>query len=183
MQFTLIYRGDLPPKASADDKWRIRREIDPQLRKLWSLEPLNDIEDVTRPNDAPALIYVGKTVGDIEYIPIVSKALKLQTKLSIRLLSATKPGGLVQHGDIDNRLKTLLDALSIPSKQQIPDNADLDADGRMFCLLEDDDLVTSIDVSNDRLLTEEDHSKQAIVIVDVQPVALSVTLKNLAIAF
>ncbi len=71
----------------------------------------------------------------------------MRAELKIRLLSAAVPGGLL-HGDIDNRLKTLLDALSIPTLQQMPEDPEIDLDGRMYCLLEDDGLVTRVEVSN-----------------------------------
>ena len=52
----------------------------------------------------------------------------------------------------------------------------------MFCLLEDDSLVVRVDVTNDRLLTEEENSKQALVLIDVHPVASTVTMANIGIS-
>jgi hypothetical protein len=57
-------------------------------------------------------------------------------------------------GDLDNRLKTLLDALCIRQRGGIgrkPDDS-IDPDP-IFVLLSDDSLVTSIRVTTDRLLT------------------------------
>jgi hypothetical protein len=42
MNFTLTYAGELPPKANATVKWRIRRQLEPQLRKLWEHPALTD---------------------------------------------------------------------------------------------------------------------------------------------
>lgn len=183
MHFTLVYQGDLPPSANATEKWRIRCEIEPQLRKLWEVPPYSDIAKYKDPDYRPGDCYVGRKVADIEFIPCVSTKLDLRAELRIRLLSATMPGGLiVRHGDIDNRLKTLLDALSIPDEQQFPKSYEIETDRRMFCLLENDSLVTRVDVSNDRLLTVPDGSRHSIVIIDVHPVASTVTTANIGIS-
>jgi len=87
----------------------------------------------------------------------------------------------VHLGDIDNRLKTLLDSLSIPSVQQLPRDPETDSDVRLYCLLEDDRLVTRVDVRNDRLLTVSDHSRDTIVLIHVHPVASKVNMANIAI--
>jgi hypothetical protein len=82
-----------------------------------------------------------------------------------------------------NRLKTLFDALSMPANaQQIPSGADAEPDGRVFCLLEDDKLITSITVTKDRLLTMEDGSNDVLVVVRVRPSAFRVTFANIALA-
>ena len=52
----------------------------------------------------------------------------------------------------------------------------------MFCLLEDDRLVTRVDITNDRLLTVPDHSRDAIVVINVHPVASTVTMANIGIS-
>lgn len=183
MRFTLIYQGNLPPKGNARDKWRIRRELEPQLRRLWTLPPLLDSEKFTQRDYLPNDCYIGQTVGGVEYMPLVTDRLHLGAELEVRLFSAVKPGGILnQHGDIDNRLKTLFDALSIPTSQQQLADGDIDSDGRTYCLLQDDRLVTRVDVSNDRLLTAPEHSQQALVMIRVQPVALRTTFANLGIA-
>jgi hypothetical protein len=183
MRFTLIYQGDLPPNGNARDKWRIRRELEPQLRRLWELPPLTDVRKFLDPDYKPADCYVGQRAGAVEYMPLITDRLELGAELEVRLLSAAKPGGLLNHcGDIDNRLKTLFDALSIPTAQQQLADGDIEPDGRLFCLLQDDRLVTRVDVANDRLLTVPEHSQEALVIIRVQPVAFRVTTGNLAIS-
>src|SRR5437868_3416132 len=155
MQFTLVYQGDLPPKASAAEKWRIRRDLEPQVRRLWLTPPLNVIAKYTDPDYRPTDCYVGRRVDDpsIEYMPLITPKLDLRAELRILLLSAGLPGGLVRHGDIDNRLKTLFDALSVPSQpQEIPSSRDVEPDQRVFCLLDDDRYITRVDVESERHL-------------------------------
>ncbi len=60
------------------------------------------------------------------------------------------PGELVlQGGDLDNRLKTLFDAL------RIPDGDVAQAQNPTYCLLESDTLIDSFKVSTGRLLMSE----------------------------
>ena len=61
--------------------------------------------------------------------------------------------------DLDNRVKTLIDALKIPKKRELPDKAapDLARDEDPFyVLLEDDSLVTHLSVETDVLLDPTD---------------------------
>lgn len=103
--------------------------------------------------------------------------------LDITILRPEEPGSIVTFGgDIDNRLKTLLDALSIPKPDQIPQG---DAQGNdedpLHCLLEDDNLITGLNVSVDRLLGESDPSNVLVLIlVDIS--ATKGTLANLELS-
>src|SRR5262245_19616236 len=146
MRFTLTYRGELPPNASSQEKWRIRRTLEPQLRRLWGLPPVSDLSKYKDPSYQPADCYVGMCKFGFEFIPLITTALDLRAELEILLLAANLPGALIrQGGDIDNRLKTLFDALSVPANaQQIPRQPDVEPDNRIFCLLQDDKLVTSV---------------------------------------
>jgi len=184
LRFTLTYRGDLPPNANTKEKWRIRRELEPQLRHLWNTPPLNDLAKYQDPNYRPADCYVGKMFQGLEYIPLITEKLSLRAELDIFLLSASLPGGIINRSsDIDNRLKTLFDALSIPAQQQeVPDSPNTELDKRVFCLLENDRLITRVEISNDKLLTVDAHSREALVIIRVRPIAFRVSMANLGIA-
>jgi len=77
-------------------------------------------------------------------------------RLSIKLLRPEAPGSLItQGGDIDNRIKTLLDALRLPIEAELPPGiAPTDFETPFFCLLESDTLVTRLDIDTDRLLAD-----------------------------
>jgi hypothetical protein len=81
-------------------------------------------------------------------------------ELRIFLLKPEAPGSLVtQAGDIDNRLKTLFDALRVPTENEIPKDAKPEPDeDPFFCLLEDDSLIAKIEVDSDRLLRKTQKS-------------------------
>jgi hypothetical protein len=78
---------------------------------------------------------------------------------------------LQRGGDIDNRVKLLIDALRIPSdasemKKRTGDDPDPNP---MYCLLQDDNLITSFKVKTDRLLfSMGDSANEACVIIRVE---------------
>jgi hypothetical protein len=88
------------------------------------------------------------------YKPLVRKSLDLNCHLKILFLRQEDPGSLVlQGGDLDNRIKTLCDALTMP-------NVDMAAryeqqHDPICCLLESDTLISGFDVQTDRLLFPE----------------------------
>lgn len=95
-------------------------------------------------------------VGDHVYAPLVRTQLHLLAELDILLLRPELPGGVVTSGgDIDNRLKTLFDALGVPSQtQDIAPNARVSSgESPTFTLLEDDALIARVNIDTDRLLS------------------------------
>jgi len=70
--------------------------------------------------------------------------------LKILFLRNEPRGRVLQGGDLDNRIKTLVDALGIPRDDWEYLNPSLG--DPVFCLLEDDSLVTAVDVRTEQLL-------------------------------
>jgi hypothetical protein len=67
------------------------------------------------------------------------------------------PGKVYQGGDVDGRIKTLMDALALPQhREQVIGTAT--ANDPLYCLLEEDSLVCGLHVESERLLTDQDHS-------------------------
>ena len=98
MRFTLVYQGSLPPNGSPEQKWQIRQQIEPQLRRLWDLPPFDSVAKYKDAAYRPDECYVGKQMGSIEYVPCISQRLKMRAELCIKLMSTTMPGGMVQSG-------------------------------------------------------------------------------------
>ena len=88
------------------------------------------------------------------FVPLISNAGGFTCSLSILFLRRDNPGNLVENGgDIDNRIKVLLDGLRMPETVNQLGGFPIDADeDPFFCLLEDDKLITSISVTTDRLI-------------------------------
>jgi len=157
MEFTLVYRGPLKANGRPAEKQAIRRIFHGQLKELWKQPPLTDhgppgghlLEDSPPQGDFSII----QRVGVFRLAPLVAEKLHLIAELQITLLRPEAPGGvLTQGGDIDNRLKTLLDSLRMPHNVGEIPGTPLPDEDPFFCLLEDDNLVTKIGVSTDRLL-------------------------------
>ena len=168
MEFTLTYRGSLHPKGSKSANkshiHSIRYHFHSQIKNLWELEPLIDYQDLLRRGEDGIRI---KRYG-VEYVPLVCKKLSFVCHLDITLLRPQVSGEIVHHsGDIDNRLKTLFDALSMPqNKNQLPKGA-MQHKGMFFSLLEDDALITKVSVESDKLLEEVEDESEVLLIIRV----------------
>ena len=88
-----------------------------------------------------------------EFIPLVSSKYSLRCSLDILFLRPEEPGFLIESGDLDNRVKTVFDALRMPSTLSETAGAGPTEDEKPFyCLLEDDKLISEVRVTTDQLL-------------------------------
>ncbi len=83
---------------------------------------------------------------------------------------------MIWGGDIDNRLKTLFDAMRIPvATEDYIRRIPADDEKPMYCLLEDDKLITKITVETDQLLqlssgtTTDAHQVRLVIRVQLRP--------------
>jgi len=106
--------------------------------------------------------------GPYLFAPLVSQVhgWNAIAELDILFLRPSEPGALIGHGgDLDNRIKTLLDALRMPNAEEIPNGAQPSQDEWPFyCLLQDDALVTALSVTTDRLLAPKPTSDVELII-------------------
>ena len=185
MELTLIYRGPLKANGDAREKHRIRRDLSKQLAQLWKHPPLShcantlllDIED-------PVTVSVIQTVGAFKFASLVCSQLSMFAELSITWLRPHSPGALIaEGGDIDNRLKTLFDALRMPhNESEIPSGGvPLEDENPFHCLLEDDGLITSVSVSTDRLLEPDLPSSESLLLIHVRTKTYSTTYANIGL--
>jgi hypothetical protein len=194
MHFHLIYHGPLPGagnKSKPDFARSIRDQFHPQLRLLWQTHPAmvrlqhsahvpenpeNYLAVVDSPFHTerdgtvpPGFINLCEpiTKGPKQYIPIVRKSLDLNCSLEILFLRQEDPGSLVlQGGDLDNRIKTLFDALRVPD-EDVERNYP-QAQTPTYCLLESDTLISGFDVSTGRLLfPNTNHRNEVHLIIEV----------------
>ena len=95
--------------------------------------------------------------------------MNLIARLEITFLRPEEPGCLItKGGDIDNRLKTLFDALRIPNEaNELPSRVTPQDDEMpiFYCLLESDSLVTSVSVVTDRLLVQTGASDKVLLLI------------------
>ena len=160
MQFRLTYRGRLKGRnsSSVNDKQELRRHFHQQLKVLWGQSPLKDAQNQIDPKfiGNPNEVCLLKSVGQFRFAPIVSSVYGWNTvaELDILFMRPSPAGALLGHGgDLDNRIKTLMDCLRMPSANEFPPNDRPNADeSPFFVLLEDDALVTAFSVTSDQLL-------------------------------
>lgn len=93
--------------------------------------------------------------------------------LDILFLRRDGPGALIQSGgDMDNRIKVLLDALKMPKSGEFqPSSPPAPDEDPFFCVVEDDSLITEIKVTTDRLLlplAEGEHIHDVHIIINVK---------------
>jgi hypothetical protein len=183
MEFRLTYLGPLFATQNdpvggqrdrrAENKKAIRKVFHRQLKRLWSITPFLKMGRGSGPD---ALILSGEyndPVYDVaslstrhvhygfNFVPLVTQELNLICGLDILFLRPDLPGSVVQSGDVDNRLKTLFDALSIPTaNERYVDTAPSADEKPFFCLLENDRLITKISVETDQLLDLPDNNTQ-----------------------
>lgn len=159
MKFRLYYRGRLKSNQGKGEKIKhkqeIRRNFHFQLSRLWS------IDNFLRNNRNEPSLLIER--GNFRYLPIVCNELSTISELDILFLRPEKPGHVF--GDIDNRIKTLIDSLRIPNDGEIPigDLPNVDEDP-FYCLLEDDSLVFRLSVSTDHFLDWKDESEVLLII-------------------
>ena len=106
-------------------------------------------------------------------------------ELDVHVLWPQKPGAIISSGgDIDNRLKTLLDALKVPSEPTAvpPGSTPQEGEVPFFCLLEDDSLITKLTVDTDRLLEPNTSSGEVELSIKVRTRQLEVLMGTIGLA-
>lgn len=173
MRFSLYYRGPLASNGRPEQKQQIREAFHPQIRALFNQAPLNHLSRTfLAEHSSENPLSLRFDVRGNPFACLVSDRIKVVAELSVMLLRPDPPGKLLAAGgDLDNRLKTLMDALTLPTaSNQLPPNYAPTGDQQpLFCLLEDDSLVTRLSIETRQWLDPQAASRsEAVVIVDVR---------------
>ena len=112
-------------------------------------------------------------INGFTFLPLARKGLFLRCSLDVLFLRREKPGRVFMRGDIDNRLKTLFDALRMPfPAQEIGQETPGQDENPFYVLLEEDDMVADVSVTTDRLLdfpSEHQYtSEYAVLVINVK---------------
>jgi hypothetical protein len=156
MRFVLTYSGALPANGGPQEKHRIRKALLPQLREQWIIDPGLSVISHSTDNGVTKLDQIANkfALGGFRFVPLVMRQYNLVCNLEIVFLRREEPGAVLQSGgDIDNRLKTLFDSLSMPIRpNQLQGIAPQAGEDPFYCLLEDDSLVAGFEIKTERLL-------------------------------
>jgi hypothetical protein len=198
MEFRLTYQGPLYAASNSNPgakrKHLIRRQFHPQLKALWEKSPnLGQIvhDDLPRGSQSPSpghKVLIAHQVTALanefallgyNFVPLVTKETRIWCGLEILLLTPS-PQQVLAAGDLDNRIKTLFDALRMPSQQAELggyDNPE-ESERPFFCLLEDDRLVSKVAVETDMLLEPvndppSSHDVRLVIKVTLKPTILT----------
>ena len=177
MKFYLTYKGSLRSsgntKKRSSHKHSIRREFHRQLKRLWEIdEGLQTYKKLRRSRESDETYFEPKTVGKYNFVSLIRKELKLSCSLDVLFLrndSLSKSAG-----DIDNRIKTLIDSLRCPDEGELKDEdtPEADEEDRFYCLLEDDKLIGRFAVTVDTLLDPVSNTNDEVglvVMVELSP--------------
>ncbi|MFZ0033691.1 MAG: hypothetical protein WAK60_01710 [Sedimentisphaerales bacterium] len=184
MEFYLKYDGPLKSNAGAEDKHNIRKHFYPQLKKLWDINPLSDYKNFLRPKSPENQTSVLKEVDSIVFAPLVTSTLNFICQLDITILWSEELGVISGcGGDIDNRLKTLFDALQCPDINQIKQvKKDFDDKQPFYCLLENDKLITSVNIKTHTLLRNTEDKTTVSILIHVMVKATEAYLDTLGLS-
>ena len=182
MKFKLVYVGEVKinPKRRSQHLQDIRDVLSPQLKRLSEISPYNEIKAKLEKKGKAI-----KTVGGVKFFPLITPDLNLLAELDIQILHPELLG--TPRADIDNRMKTLLDALKRPqSEHEIAEH--MNRNDVCYTLLDDDHLVTKMTINTSHLLYREndfppkkDHDYELLIIITVNIKASKGTPDNLAV--
>jgi hypothetical protein len=204
------------PEPLAPHKHKIRRQFHGQLKRLWETnkflrEHTVDPKAWVSPSAVPAnqvggyagyfgggpipdRLPLSEAIANLHrengyrFVPLVREDFGLLCSLNITFLRRDFSAGVISAGDLDNRIKTLIDTLRKPQNANELRGHETPSAGEdpFFCLLEDDDLVTGLTVETDMLLDPpcEGDAGQAQVklIISVELRPSHVTMFNLSFA-
>jgi hypothetical protein len=170
VKFTLTYRGRLlsaqaRSRERKDNAHEMREAFRHQLFEAWKdYPPLKGKWEagvvgpqLPRWNDPARIDWCHREVSRILFCPLVVRGpqLHLNCDLDIKVLARSDPKNIFTGGDLDNRLKALIDALRVPDASQLPDPLPSIELHKIpfYCLLEDDRLVTEASIRVQQLLS------------------------------
>lgn len=181
MQFTLHYRGPLKSNGNSQHKHQLRKVFHKQLKLLWAQPPLSEHKAFLEPRREGYYCLL-RQVGSCMFVPLVTSEMDLVAELSIIMLRPEMPGQLItQGGDMDNRMKTLFDALTMPRHENaLQRNGEIKSDQEQlfFCLLEDDNLITSVSIKTEQMLKPDTDASTVDVLIRVNTRATRLTIDN-----
>jgi hypothetical protein len=183
MDIHLTYRGRIPSKStSLEAVWNMRKSFHVQLAKLWGKQPFDILEDWEKSGFASGARNFLRQIEDQVFVPFYSEAVGIGVQLDIKLLTGSPPQqSTISSGDLDNRIKRIIDALRAPTQRgELIQN--LLPKSRWYCVMDDGSAVKQLNASLAPYLDSDDPS-ESFAFITVRTAATKVTMDNLAMLF
>lgn len=140
-------------------KHEMRRQFHRQLKRLWETRGFlreNQSASDPKPYHAATLASGLAQIPPWSFVPLVTEQLSLRTKIDITVLRLDHPHlnlWSFDGGDVDNRVKTIIDALRVPGAsdgyaQLVPEAGE----NPLYVLSEADELFDAVSAETDHLL-------------------------------
>jgi hypothetical protein len=205
MKFRLVYHGPIRPHNRGMDllshKHVIRAVFHRQLCEFWkkndafcnstlSVKQFRSLPNMgfNMAEETKPLIELVRTeysancrgANGYEWVPLILKNYAVSCELDILLLFRGMKPGPLDNGDVDNRVKTVVDALRQPDPQTVqhlrPPRVN---ESPFFVLLQDDSIVSRLTVETDTLYSprtscsgktdKDDRLAHAVITVTIRP--------------
>src|SRR5262245_35492988 len=169
MEFRLVYQGVLNStgnKSAVGHTHAIRRYLHKQLANLWRTAPIlrmaagqtqgailniNTLHGKMSLNITELVEIYGR--AGKHFVPLVCDENSITCSLDILLLRRDL-GTVLVSGDLDGRIKTLIDALTIPNRGLKKEDLEDGEEDPMYCLMSDDKLISEVKVTADYLFAD-----------------------------
>ena len=160
MEFYLSLSCHISTTGHRAQKFILRRFFHEQFKHLRDFHQEHNLNSAHTFN--PANI---KEVGPFCFLPLITCGSGKIVELDVILLSHFEPQNRVgyQTGDVDNKLKSILDGLRMAqNKNEIRSEQVQEGEEIFYTLLEDDALVSRVNIRHERLLfnLEEEPNKR-----------------------
>lgn len=159
MEFKLFYKGKLNSHPTPEHKHKKRLHFHNQLLELFDLPPLNNHRSWLKNKKLATRLRDSSK----NFLYLVSEKLEQYVELDVVFLI---PKQSRNFKDIDNKLKGLCDALTIPRTSKSKDLASRPPLKKpLICLLQDDSLIYKLNIDTDYLLDNSVSNKGEVLIV------------------
>lgn len=178
-------------------KQNIRKHFHRQIKVMWEKHPVLseftlckncgiDTRPLCKPDFAvlgghehiPVSEYLASNhiVGDYSLVPLVAEEFGVTCSVDVLLFQHGHHEGVFKAGDLDNRIKTLIDGLKKPLKVNAfgDHKKPTRTEKPFFCLLEDDSMISSFSVKSDQFFAttptqKDEHYVKAVLAIKVRP--------------
>lgn len=188
MEFRLTYGGPLMGASRgntrAEHKHSIRKVFHRQLKRYWDFHPYLSTAHLSHRRLGqvqPKIKLVDHLAQQYErcgynFVPLARHELTLVCAVQILFLRPAMPGEVIRSGDLDNRLKTIFDALRVPANRSELGgySAPEDDERPFYCLLDDDKTISHASIETDTLLEPtspdaDDNDARLVISVRLRP--------------